>query len=353
MTGWRDGFFRKNLDFSGIFRYTERKRKRGMEMKDLDLVVLGELLIDFTPVGISEKGNPIFERNPGGGPANMACAAAKMGVKAAFVGKVGDDPFGRALQKTLEDHGVNTGSLLLSQEYPTTLAFVHLDEKGDRSFSFYRKGGADTMLRWDEIDSEILGRCKYFFCSSVMMADGPSRETSFQMMKEAKKRQVPVIFDPNLRPNLWKDSGEMVEVVRKAMPFADILKVSEEEALILTGESDLEKAVEFLRREYAPEILLLTLGADGAVAYAGEMRVNRPAFPVKTVDTTAAGDSFTGGFTAGLLETGKKPSELTQEELSRIVRLASAVGGLTTTRKGSISALPSREEVENLLHSSL
>lgn len=322
-------------------------------MKDLDLVVLGELLIDFTPVGTSEKGNPIFERNPGGGPANMACAAAKMGVKAAFVGKVGDDPFGRALQQTLKTHGVDTGALLLSREYPTTLAFVHLDEKGDRSFSFYRKGGADTMLQQEEIDLEILGRCKYFFCSSVMMAEGPSRETSFRMMEEAKKRQVPVIFDPNLRPNLWKDSAEMVEVVRKAMPFADILKVSEEEALILTGETDLEKAVESLQKEYAPKILLLTLGADGAVAYAGDIRIKQPAFPVKAVDTTAAGDSFTGGFTAGLLETGKQPCELTREELARILRLASAVGGLTTTRKGSISALPSREEAENLLHSSL
>ncbi|HIQ59503.1 MAG TPA: carbohydrate kinase [Candidatus Merdivicinus intestinavium] len=320
-----------------------------MTKKQYDIAVLGELLIDFTPVGVSEKGNPIFERNPGGGPANMACAAARMGAKPYFIGKVGDDPFGRALKKTLEDQGVDAGGLLLDREAPTTLAFVHLDETGERSFSFYRRGGADTLLRPEEADAGILDRSRFFFCSSVMMAEGPSRETSFFLMREARRRGTPVVFDPNLRPNLWADGEEMRRIVRQALPLADFLKVSEEEAQFLAGEAETEAAAAALQKEFRPRLLLVTLGAEGVLAFAGKHPLRVPGFRVNAVDTTAAGDSFTGGFLAALLASGREPEDLAPEELRAVLRTANAVGALTASRKGSISALPDKEETGRFL----
>lgn len=275
----------------------------------------------------------------------MACAAAKLGAKTVFIGQAGDDNFGRALQQILVDNGVNAEHLLRSKDYPTTLAFVHLDERGDRSFSFYRHGGADTMIDFQKIDCTLLEQCRYFFCSSVLMAEGASRESSFLMIEAARRAGVPVVFDPNLRFNLWRSPEELKEQVLRALPLVDILKVSEEEALFLTGETDLDRAIDFLRKNYSFQALLVTLGAMGCRAYAGELAVIHEAYPIPAVDTTAAGDSFTGGFLASLLKSGKSVGELTQAEFTEILRTANIVGGLTASRKGAIHALPSAEEV--------
>lgn len=317
-------------------------------MNSFDIVSLGELLVDFTPVGVSGNNNPVFERNPGGGPANMACAAARLGASTAFIGKVGNDIFGRALRDILNRNGVNTDGLLLSDSYKTTLAFVQLDSFGDRSFSFYRKNGADTMLNFDEIPISILDHCKYFFCSSVMMAEGDSRETSFQMMKEARKRNIPVVFDPNLRLNLWESAGLAKRYILKAFPFADIVKVSEEELFFLSGESDIQKASEKLNSNYDFKALLVTLGPKGCYIKAGKMDFYEPVVQLKVVDTTAAGDSFCGGFLYKLIQIGKDISLCSRDEMINIVRFANTVGALTTTRKGAISALPDLKEVEKL-----
>ena len=319
-------------------------------MGRFDLVSLGELLIDFTPVGVSGNGNPVFERNPGGGPANLACAAQKLGARTAFLGKVGDDPFGRALKAFLESQGVCTEGLRLSLAYQTTLAFVHLDETGDRSFSFYRKNGADTMLRFDEMDLSLLDGCPYFFCSSVLMSEGDSRETSFRAMKAAREKGAAVYFDPNLRLNLWCNPALARENILRALPLSDLVKVSEEEAVFLTGEPDPRRAAQALLREYRFQALLLTLGADGCCCFfPGGVTVEQPAARVHAVDTTAAGDAFNGGFLARLLRLGKPLAACSRAELEDLVRYANAVGGLTTTRKGSICALPSAQEVEALL----
>lgn len=314
-----------------------------------DVVSLGELLIDFTPVGISENGNPIFERNPGGGPANFACAVAKLGGKSAFIGKVGNDNFGRALCDFMGRCGVDTRGLLLSDEFKTTLAFVHLDESGDRSFSFYRKNGADTMLRTEEVDLSLLDGCPYFFCSSVMMAEGESRKTSFDLMKEAWKRGCTVYFDPNLRMNLWQSPDEVRSVNLEALPLADIVKISEEEIAFLTGDSDYKKAAREMKASYGMSAVLVTLGAKGCFAVVGGEEFELEACPVKAVDTTAAGDSFNGGFLYALGRKGKRIEDCSKDELYEILRFANTVGGLTTTKKGAICALPTLEEVEDLL----
>lgn len=322
-----------------------------------DLVSLGELLIDFTPRGVSENGNPLFERNPGGGPANLACAAAKLGADTAFLGKVGDDVFGRALRGILRDNGVDVSGLRLSPEHPTTLAFVHLAEDGDRSFSFYRHGGADTMLTPEELDKQAIETARVFFFSSVLMAEGPSRETSFAAAKLAKGAGATVVFDPNLRLNLWADPEDAKSCILQGIRYADILKVSEEEMTFLTGETEPEAGARRLAEEFGLKIVLLTLGAKGCLAYAAGQQMGEAlllrvgGFPADTIDTTGAGDSFTGGFISRLLKRGGNAGVYAcdPEAFREDVRFANAVGSLTTTKKGGIPALPTLREVEEYL----
>jgi len=318
-------------------------------MSPFDVVSFGELLVDFTPVGISENGNPVFERNPGGGTANVACAAAKLGAGTAFIGKVGNDIFGNALRGILNRGKVNTDALLLSDTYKTTLAFVQLDSSGDRSFSFYRKNGADTMLEFDEIPLSVLGGCRYFFCSSVMMAEGESRGTSFRIMKEARKRGIPVMFDVNLRLNLWESAALAKKYIEEALCLTDILKVSEEELFFLSDGADVSEAAAKLNSQYNFKALLVTLGPKGCFAKVNSYDIYEPAVQIKVKDTTAAGDSFCGAFLYGLVTAGKDISLCSRGEIIKILRFANTAGALTTTRKGAISALPELCEVEEHL----
>ena len=315
-----------------------------------DLVSLGELLIDFTPSGTSANGNPLFERNPGGGPGNMACAAAKLGARTAFIGQVGDDAFGRTLRDVVQKNGVDVSRLRLSPDYQTSLAFVHLDEHGDRSFSFYRRHGADTMLEAAPEDYALIDDCRAFFYSSVLMTAEPARTASFRLAEYAHRRGVTTVFDPNLRQNLWDSAAHARDCILRAMPYADIVKVSEEELVFLTGENDLEKAAAALRNRFAMKALLVTLGPAGCIAYVGKDRYTQPAADVETIDTTGAGDSFTGGFLYCLLQGKADVTERTAAEIQDMLAFANAVGGLTTTQKGGIPALPSYNDVLNLLH---
>lgn len=315
----------------------------------VDLVSLGELLVDFTPVGESAAGNPLFERNPGGGPANLACAAAKLGVRASFIGQVGDDAFGRDLRRILAETGVDTWRLRLSPLYQTTLAFVHLAPDGDRSFSFYRRQGADTMLEPEKADYTLIESSRCFYYSGVLLTGGPSRETSFSLAAHAKKKGVTTVYDPNLRLNLWESEDEARRVILHAMQFADIVKVSEEELLFLTGEPDGERAARQLQAAYGMTALIVTLGARGCFLLMKGTITMVPGFPVQAVDTTAAGDSFTGGFLYGLLQGQTPLAARPPERLREMLLFANAVGALTTTRKGAISALPSYEEVLDFL----
>ena len=315
-----------------------------------DLVSLGELLIDFTPSGTSANGNSLFERNPGGGSGNMACAAAKLGARTAFIGQVGDDAFGRTLRDVVQKNGVDVSRLRLSPDYQTSLAFVHLDEHGDRSFSFYRRHGADTMLEAAPEDYALIDDCRAFFYSSVLMTAEPARTASFRLAEYAHRRGVTTVFDPNLRLNLWDSAAHARDCILRAMPYADIVKVSEEELVFLTGENDLEKAAAALRNRFAMKALLVTLGPAGCIAYVGKDRYTQPAADVETIDTTGAGDSFTGGLLYCLLQGKADVTERTAAEIQDMLAFANAVGGLTTTQKGGIPALPSYNDVLNLLH---
>lgn len=315
----------------------------------VDLVSLGEVLIDFTPAGSSARGNPLFERNPGGGPANMACAVARLGGRVAFIGQVGNDVFGRSLKNILEGNGVDAARLRLSDAYQTTLAFVHLAEDGERSFSFYRRQGADTMLEPEPEDYATIEGARAFFFSSVLMTEGTSRRASFTLAAYAREKGVLTVFDPNLRLNLWESAEEARRVIREALSLADIVKVSEEELRFLTGAEELEEAARLLRTAYPMRALLVTLGREGCRAYIGARRFEAAGYPVDTVDTTGAGDSFTGGFLFCLLQGTRDITARTDVEIVDMLQFANAVGALTTTKKGGIPALPSYDVVLEFL----
>lgn len=304
-----------------------------------DVVALGELLIDFTPAGKSENGNPLFECNPGGAPANVLACLAQLGKKTAFVGKVGDDEFGRFLREVLVARGIATQGLILDAEESTTLAFVHLHADGDRAFSFYRKPGADTRLRPEEVDRSQLDAAIFHF-GSLSLTHEPARSATLTALRWAKEKGMLISYDPNLRPPLWPSLEEAKRQILAVMDQADIVKISHEELEFLMGSGDLAGASAQLCREFGLTLLLVTLGKDGCYFRAGELAGLVPGFKVQAVDTTGAGDAFHGAFAAALAS---------GQDWLDILRYASAVGALCCTKAGARPGIPFRETVELFL----
>ena len=311
-----------------------------------DVVALGESLIDFTPSGVNELGMQLFACNPGGAPANVLAMNAKLGGKTAFIGKVGDDSFGRFLKSTMEEAGIQVSGLRLSPTANTTLAFVQLDDQGDRSFSFYRKPGADICLSREEVDQNLLKNCKIFHFGSVSLTDEPSRGATLFGAEQAKAAGAVISYDPNYRPLLWETPELAQTMMLKALPLADIVKVSEEEMELLTGETDLTTGAKKLARHGAA-LVLVTLGPKGAFYYTGQASGRVPAYDVATIDTTGAGDAFLGAL---LFRIGGRPLEelrrLSCNEWQEIIAFSNAAGSLTTAQKGGIPAMPNREQMD-------
>lgn len=313
-----------------------------------DVVALGELLIDFTPSGKSDKGNALFECNPGGAPANVLSALARLGKKTRFIGKVGNDNFGIFLKNTLDENKINTESLSFSQDVKTTLAFVHLDEKGDRSFSFYRKPGADIMLNEEEVKSSFIEDCKIFHYGSLSMTDEPTKSATLKAIEIAKSLGKIISFDPNLRPALWKDLDIAKKTIIDCMKYADILKISEEELEFITGTKDLSEGSEILKAKYGIKLIFVTLGSEGCYYRMGELSGRVTGYKVKAIDTTGAGDGFLGGILYKILTINKKIDELKVEEIEEAVDFANALGACVTTKKGAISSMPNLVDIDNL-----
>lgn len=311
-----------------------------------DIVALGELLIDFTPAEKPEKGNPLFEMNPGGAPANVLAAAVKLGKRCAFIGKVGNDAFGRFSNRVLMDIGVDTRGLLFSEGINTTLAFVHLDDKGDRSFSFYRNPGADMMLAREEIDFTIIDNCSIFHFGSVSLTSEPCRSATLSAVKHARKKGLTISYDPNLRPALWESLALAKEMIIQGLEYADILKISEEELLFITSMDDLEEGSKYLSDKYDICLIMVTLGAKGCFYRFGCNTGILPTYDVKTIDTTGAGDAFLGGILYKILDSAKGLKDLSVSEIEHCIDFANAVGSLATTQKGAIPAMPALEDVE-------
>ncbi|MDQ1913754.1 carbohydrate kinase [Paenibacillus sp. GD4] len=314
-----------------------------------DIVTLGECLIDFTPQGFSEAGQPLYERNPGGAPVNVAAALSKLGRKAAFVGKVGSDPFGVYLNEALRSYGISVQGLVTTAEAHTTMAFVHLDETGDRSFHFCRQPGADQLLQYEEVEPSLLENTAIFHFGSISMTSEPACGTTLQSVRRAKSRGAMISYDPNWRPSLWKDIDHARKTIQAGLALADVVKVSEEELRFLTGEEELATGAAQLIEQYTISLLLVTAGPRGAYYCTEKLWGGVASFPVKVVDTTGAGDGFLGAFLYQVLEQKKPIPGWSEGDLLKAVAFANAAGALATTRKGAIPALAGPDEIHDLL----
>ena len=305
-----------------------------------DVVALGELLIDFTCVSADADGYPAMAAHPGGAPANFLAAVTKFGGKTALLGKVGTDTFGRLLTGTLEQAGIETRGIVASSDVFTTLAFVTLDAHGDREFAFSRKPGADTQLRFSELELPLIDDAKAFHFGTLSLTDEPARATTYRAVAYAKERGKLITFDPNLRKPLWKDLETAREQMLWGLSQADVVKISDEEIEFLFGLSPQEGAKKILS-EYGVKLVFATCGADGcwfenqnACGHVDSLK------GIKVVDTTGAGDIFGGSAVWKVLQTGKRPEELNEAELREAVHFACTAAGLSTTKPGGISSVP-------------
>jgi fructokinase len=313
-----------------------------------DVTAVGELLIDFTPAGKSESGEVQFERNPGGAPANVLAALAKLGKKTAFIGKVGNDQFGHYLHSVLGKNNINTKGLVFSNETNTTLAFVHLDEQGDRSFSFYRNPGADMMLKEQEVNLELLEHTRIFHFGSVSMTHEPAVSATLMAIKYAKEKGHLISFDPNLRVNLWESLSHAKAMFNVGLQYANVLKISEEELEFISGSKDPQTGTDYIYKRYHTELIFVTMGAEGCYFRLGEKVGKCSGYKVESIDTTGAGDAFLAGILYQILENNRLLSNLSLEDVEQMVSFANAVGALATTKKGAIPAMPSVEEINAL-----
>lgn len=312
--------------------------------KNIDIVALGELLIDFTEAGTGQSGMALFEQNPGGAPANLLTVASHMGFQTEFMGKVGTDMHGRFLKEALKNQGIGVDAVLEDRNYFTTLAFVAI-KNGEREFSFARKPGADTMLRADELDKELLSNCKIFHCGSLSLTDEPVKTATLEAVGIAKEAGALISYDPNYRESLWESREQAIREMKSLIPFADVMKVSDEECLLLTGETDYNKAVKILMA-MGPKVIAVTMGGDGVLLNTREKSEIVKGFKVKAVDTTGAGDSFWGGFLSHYLKTGKTIEDMEFGDWKLCAVYGNATAGLCVQKRGGIPAIPTKEQVE-------
>lgn len=314
-------------------------------MKPYDVTALGELLIDFTQGGLSEQGNPMFEANPGGAPCNVLSMLSRLGRKTAFIGKVGNDGFGKQLAQAIEEVGIDASGLMFDNEVHTTLALVHKLENGDRDFSFYRNPGADMMLREEEVNEELIRNARIFHFGTLSLTDEEVKKATHRAVRIAEDAGLLRSFDPNLRPPLWRSLDEAKAQVDWGLQHCDILKISDNEITWFTGLEDYDEGIAALRKQY-PNIRLicLSMGPDGSRAYYKDLRVEVPAFLQEgTVETTGAGDTFGACMLDGVLESGL--DGLNEAKLKEILTFANAAASIVTTRKGALRVMPQKDEV--------
>lgn len=312
-----------------------------------DVTALGEVLIDFTEAGVSEAGQALFERNPGGAPANVLVALERLGHPTAFLGKVGDDMHGAFLRATLEREGIDCSGLISDPEAFTTLAFVALGEGGERAFSFARKPGADTRLAPEELARDVIERSRVFHVGSLSLTDEPARTATHEALACARAAGCVLSYDPNYRANLWPSAEAAVAQMRSIVPQVDLMKLSDEECALIAGTPDPEEAAARILA-MGPKVVAVTLGAAGAYVRCTEGGVAVAGFPSEVADTTGAGDSFWGGFLAAFCESGRVPDEVTLEDAAAFARFGNAVAALCVRGRGGIPSMPARAEVEAL-----
>ena len=313
-----------------------------------DVVALGELLIDFTENGLSGQGNPLLEANPGGAPCNVLAMLKRLGKKTAFIGKVGNDQFGKMLKEVVEESGTDVSGLAMDEQVHTTLAFVHTFPDGDREFSFYRNPGADMMLTKEEVDPELIKKARIFHFGTLSSTHAGVREATRYAIDVAKENGLLVSFDPNLREPLWESLDQAKEEILYGMSKCDILKISDNEMEFMTGTTDYNKGVEMLREQFDIPLICVTLGREGSRAFYKDMIVEAAPFVREdTIETTGAGDTFEACTLNYILEHGLE--DLTEENLKEMLTFANAGASIITTRKGALKVMPEKEEIEKVI----
>ena len=315
----------------------------------IDVVALGELLIDFAPVSTNAAGYPTLAAQPGGAPGNFLAALQTYGCTTALIGKVGADRFGDLLKATLAEKGIETRGIVSDPAVFTTLAFVTLDATGNREFSFARKPGADTCLRAGEVDLALIDGAKVFHFGTLSLTDEPACAATQKAVAYAKEKGRLISFDPNLRKPLWPSETAAKEQIEWGLHQADIVKISDEEIAFLWGLSP-EEGAQKLLKEYGVQLVYATLGPRGC-RFANRQGSGEVASPagIHVVDTTGAGDIFGGSAMSRFLKTGKAPADLTVEELRAITRFACCAASLSTQTHGGIDSVPDTSSVQAIL----
>ena len=316
----------------------------------MGLVCMGVLIMDMFP---SESGKRLvdvlaYKPTPGGAPANVAVAAARLGVKSAFLGKVGEDAFGHHLAEILKNEGVDTCGIRFDKNARTTMNFHAKPEKGVVEYLFYRNPGTDTTLRIDELDVQMIENAEILHFDSLCLTDEPCRSTTMEALKIAGNAGTIVSFDVNYRPVLWEQPENAAQCVYGILEKVNILKLNEDELELICPGMDIEKAVRTILGK-GPILCLVTLGPKGSyfATKAGSRLV--PALDVDVVDTIGCGDAYIGGFLSKLIENRAVLYTLSNEELLEYAIYADTVAALTATRYGALPALPSKEEVTSFL----
>ena len=311
----------------------------------IDVVALGELLIDFATVSIDGDGYPTMAAHPGGAPANFLAALTKFGASTGLMGKVGNDTFGRLLVQTLDRAGIGTRGLRMDGRFFTTLAFVSFDDRGDRAFAFSRKPGADTCIAFEELDLSLIDECKVFHFGTLSLTHEPARTATVRAVEYAKSRGKLITYDPNLRKPLWDDPDECRRQLIWGLGQADVVKISDEEVEFLFG-LGVEEGAQYILDHFGVKLVFVTCGADGCFFKNETASGKVPSLTgIRVIDTTGAGDIFGGSAVWKLLQLGKAPGTLNAQELTDVVRFACTAAGLSTTRPGGISSVPEYDEV--------
>ena len=313
-----------------------------------DVVALGELLIDFTPVGRSSRGRMQFEANPGGAPANVISCLSKLGKKTAFIGKVGMDMFGKTLRRALEEQEILSDGLVIDTHLNTTLAFVHLDGEGERSFSFYRKHCADVALKPTDIEKNLLNT-RVFHFGSLSLTDEPARSATYFALDNLSSAETLVSYDPNLRPELWESLKEARLKILEPMHQVNVLKLSSEELEFLMETNDVPSGSLELAERYGINMIFVTMGAKGCFYRVGEHVGHVPTYKVKVVDSTGAGDGFLGGMLYQILEGQNRITAWDKDDVEEKVLFANAIGALVSTKVGAFASMPSYSEIMHLV----
>ena len=310
----------------------------------IDVVALGELLIDFASRSADANGYPTMQALPGGAPANFLAALTKYGKSTAFLGKVGDDTFGHLLVGTVKEAGIETRGIVIDPAVFTTLAFVTFDDAGDRSFSFARKPGADTRLSWEEVDKSLIDEAKVFHFGTLSLTDDPVRTTTQRCVAYAKEQGKLITCDPNLRKPLWRSEEEAKEQILWSLQQADVVKISDDEVDFLWSCTP-EEGADKLLQEFGVSLAMVTLGPKGCLLKTKNAVCQVASPEVNPVDTTGAGDIFGGSAVYRLLELNKPIEELTAEDLRFIGAYASTAASLSTEAPGGIPSIPEMNTV--------